>query len=54
MAGVVIGMVGGFVLGKMKLESSIDKSLQKIIAKRLVTQSAIRKHDTFFRSCISF
>ena len=46
-AGIVIGMIGGFVLGKMKLESSIDKSLQKIIAKQLVTQSAIRKHDTF-------
>lgn len=46
-AGVVIGMVGGFFLGKMKLESSIDKSIQKIIAKRVLSQGALRKRDSF-------
>jgi uncharacterized protein len=32
-AGILIGTIGGFVLGKMKLENYIDESLKKIINK---------------------
>lgn len=32
LAGVIIGMIGGFVLGKMRLEAEIDDDLKKIIA----------------------
>lgn len=33
LSGVVIGIIGGFVLGRMRLESEIDESLRKIINK---------------------
>ncbi len=31
LSGVLVGMVAGFVLGKMGLEKEIDESLRKII-----------------------
>ncbi|MBP6994325.1 permease, partial [Candidatus Woesebacteria bacterium] len=38
-SGVIIGTVGGILLGKMKLENSIDDSLRAIIAKKPVAQN---------------
>ncbi len=42
-AGVVIGMVGGAILGKMKLENSIDDSLKKIIANKHISETKAKK-----------
>ncbi len=42
-AGVVIGMVGGAILGKMKLENSIDDSLKNIIANKSSAEIKVKK-----------
>lgn len=42
-AGVVIGMLGGIILGKMKLENSIDDSLKKIIANTIIAETKAKK-----------
>jgi len=50
LAGVFIGMVGGFVLGKMGLEEEIDEALKKVIksAKNKKTNYSFEKKESFF------
>ncbi len=40
-AGVVIGVLGGTILGRMKLEDSIDDSLKNIIARKHVAETKV-------------
>jgi len=52
-AGVLIGTIGGFILGKLKLENHIDDSLTKIINKsQKITLK--EKNDKAFLSLVSF
>jgi len=52
-AGVLIGTIGGFILGKLKLENHIDDSLKKIINKsQKITLK--EKNDKAFLSLVSF
>jgi uncharacterized membrane protein YraQ (UPF0718 family) len=50
LAGVFVGMVGGFVLGKMGLEEEIDEALKKVIksAKNKKTNYSFEKKERFF------
>ncbi len=41
LAGVIIGIIGGFVLGKMKLEEEIDDDLKKIISQSKNNKNSI-------------
>jgi len=48
-AGVLIGSLGGFILGKLNLEKYIDKSLQKIINKSQVNSLEKEKSKPFLK-----
>jgi len=47
-AGIILGVFGGFILGKMKLESHIDGSLQKIINNTKINSIEGEKSKPFF------
>ncbi|MGB9707516.1 MAG: permease, partial [Microgenomates group bacterium] len=51
LAGVLVGVVGGFVLGKMGLEEEIDEALKKIIyaSKNKKIDSVSFKKEPFFK-----
>jgi len=53
-AGIILGVLGGFVLGKMKLENNIDDSLQKIINNTKVNSIEGEKSKPFFSLLLYF
>ncbi len=48
-AGILIGTIGGFILGKFKLEKYIDESLQKIINKPQLNSLEKEKSKPFLK-----
>lgn len=53
-AGVLIGTIGGFILGKLKLENHIDESLKKIIDNPRINSLEKEKNKPFLSLILFF